>query len=101
MSQTVTFPDLWLLIAPCGCIDGFMRSVNSGTVNTPTAHAAWVKFTPLKRDRTREVKQGYVCRGGDFAEWNGRSPQDCPHEPQWGIPIEPATPSPNDYSGDR
>jgi hypothetical protein len=87
MTQTITLPDLWLLIAPCGCYDGFMRSTHEGEVTRANPEAAWKWFAPLKRERERMVKSGYVLRGGDFEEWNSRENKgDCPHDPQWTAP---------------
>ena len=49
MSQIIELPDLWLLIAPCGCIDGYMRAVSLGRDPFLTAESAWRQFEPRKR----------------------------------------------------
>jgi len=77
---TVTLPDVWLLVAPCGCIDGIRKSVINGEVITATANAAWAKFTPMKRERAREEKAGYQCIAGTVEDWE-RSSVPCPHDP--------------------
>ena len=96
MTQTIELPDLWLLIAPCGCIDGYMRAVSPGRDPYLTAESAWRQFEPRKRARDKAAKNGYVCRGGDYAEWYDGPHSDCPHDPKWGIPAtSSATPEGN------
>lgn len=80
---TVTLPDVWLLIAPCGCIDGIRRSVIEGRVVTASAEEAWEKFTARKRERDAERKAGYTCVAGTVGDWD-RSRVSCPHDPPWG-----------------
>lgn len=79
MTQTITLPDLWLLVAPCGCLDGWLRSTREGIVTRPTAEAAWAAFEPRKRAREREQAAGWTVRGGDYAEWNDSAKGHCPH----------------------
>lgn len=81
---TVTLPDAWALVAPCGCVDGMRLSVLNGVVITATAEEAWAKFTPHARDRAREAKQGFTCRGAQTTE----ALSDCQHDPKWGIPVK-------------
>lgn len=83
MSQTVTLPDFWLLIAPCGCIDGMRRTTFEGRVITATAQEAWEKFTPRKRDRDKELRDGFTCRGSEDGE---DITLGCSHDPQWTAP---------------
>lgn len=65
---TVTLPNWWVLVMPCGCIDGIRRAVIDGKIVTATADEAWAKFTPLKRDRARELREGWKCRAGTDAD---------------------------------
>lgn len=88
MSVTVTLPDVWLLIAPCGCIDGIRHSVIDGQVITATADEAWEKFTRLKHDRERERREGWTCVGGSIEDWD-RAKGPCPHDPQYASPAGP------------
>lgn len=85
MSQTITLPDLWLLVAPCGCFDGWLRATHEGTVTRATTEVAWADFAPTKRARERMQTQGWVVRGGDYAEWNDSPKGHCPHNPIWGV----------------
>lgn len=86
MTQTIELPDLWLLVAPCGCFDGWMRVAFEGTVLRPTAEDALKDFAPTKRERDRLERQGFIVRGGDYHEWNNREVKgDCPHTPKWGM----------------
>lgn len=61
---TVTLPTHWFLVKPCGCIDG---SATGGT-DRPTAESAHKLLTPRKRDRDREIKQGWTVRGATREE---------------------------------
>lgn len=66
MNATVdlTLPKFWLLVMPCGCIDGSMVSVSMNwSIFAATADDAWKKFTPTKRARDREARDGWTCRG--------------------------------------
>ncbi|MGY4859533.1 hypothetical protein [Cryobacterium sp. AP23] len=57
-------PKFWLLISPCGCVDGSLVSVRiDGTICAASAEDAWKKFTPNKRARDTEARQGVTCRG--------------------------------------
>lgn len=95
MTQTITLPDLWLLVAPCGCLDGWMRATHDGIATRPNAEAAWTDFALTKRERDRMQSQGWVVRGGEYAEWNSRENKgDCTHDPKWGIPVRQPVPSP-------
>jgi len=86
MSQTITLPDLWLLVAPCGCFDGWVRNTHDGRATRPDAESAWSDFAPTKRESNRMRAQGYIVRGGDYDEWNNREVKgDCPHTPKWGV----------------
>lgn len=82
---TVTLPDAWLLVAPCGCIDGIRHAVINGEIICATAEDAWASFTPRKRDRDREAREGYTLVAGTAEDWD-RSRAGCIHEPQWQKP---------------
>jgi hypothetical protein len=61
---TITLPKFWLLFAPCGCADGSLVSVRiNGTICAASAEDAWQKFTPNKRTRDKDARNGWVCRG--------------------------------------
>lgn len=75
---TVTLPDRWVLVMPCGCIDGVCLAVLGDEILAPTAEAAWVKFTPLRRNRERERREGWVCRGGTVLDARAAT-APCPH----------------------
>lgn len=77
---TVTLPDWWALVMPCGCVDGMRRAVIDGAIVTASAQDAWEKFTRLKRDRDREVREGWVCRAGTEADWESFK-AGCVHVP--------------------
>lgn len=77
----IHLPEVWVLIAPCGCVDGVTLAVYNGHVRLATAEAAWARFTPLKRDRDREAKQGFRIEGREERV----VPEDCQHDPKWGI----------------
>jgi len=79
---TITLPDAWALVAPCGCTDGLCTAVVNGRITHPDEADAWKLFTPLKKDRDKEAKQGYKIE----ARYGKQSiSADCPHEPKWGI----------------
>ena len=70
MSVTVTFPESWVLVRPCGCFQGSALAVGrDGTVYTPTAEAAFKDFMPTKRERDKATREGYVCRAITDDEW--------------------------------
>lgn len=79
---TITLPDAWALVAPCGCTDGLTVAVVGDRILRPDAESAWKMFTPLKRDRDREVKQGYRIEARYGQQSVGA---DCTHDPKWGI----------------
>ncbi|MCA0217953.1 MAG: hypothetical protein LCH43_11440 [Actinobacteria bacterium] len=55
----MTIPKAWVLVMPCGCIDGIVR----GSVRNPTAEAAWATtFTPNKRSRDAQDRKGWTVR---------------------------------------
>ena len=90
MSQTITLPDLWLLAAPCGCLDGWLRTTHEGTATRPTVEHAWADFTRNARERMK--REGWTIRGGDYAEWNDSDKGHCPHTPQHVKPVVGSTP---------
>jgi hypothetical protein len=69
MSQTVTLPDYWVLFTPEGKADESLHAVLGGRIRRATAEDAWKVFTPLKRDRDREQRQGWRVVGVDRADW--------------------------------
>ena len=81
---TITLPDAWALVAPCGCTDGICLAAIGQKILRADAEAAWKMFTPLKRDRDREEKQGYRIEERYGVQ---RIEADCPHEPKWGVPV--------------
>jgi len=75
---TVTIPTHWFLVKPCGCIDGSAI----GGIRRPTAEAAHKLLTPLKRDRDRELKEGWTVRGatqGELRRLGELFTTPCPH----------------------
>ncbi|MBT1542457.1 hypothetical protein KK103_11845 [Curtobacterium flaccumfaciens pv. flaccumfaciens] len=79
---TVTVPSHWLLVMPCGCIDGSALSTTFGEIVRPTAESAHKMLTPRKRDRDREIKQGWTVRGATRAELDNLVElftTKCPH----------------------
>jgi hypothetical protein len=56
------------------------RAVIDGEIVTASAQDAWEKFTRLKRDRDREVREGWVCRAGTEADWESFK-QGCTCDP--------------------
>lgn len=54
----MTIPKAWVLVMPCGCIDGIMR----GSEHNPTADAVWRSFFPNKRARDGKVAKGWTVR---------------------------------------
>lgn len=72
MSVTLELPDLWLIVAPDGTLDGFIKSVLSNGKVLVTAEQAHAFVTPRKRDRDKELRDGWTVRGGSYAEWNER-----------------------------
>ena len=61
---TLVVPKFWLLVKPCGCVDGSLVSVRiDGTVCATSAEDAWRRFTPNKRARDKEAREGMTCRG--------------------------------------
>lgn len=80
---TVELPDAWALVAPCGCTDGLCLAVlPNGKIVHPDAADAWKLFTPLKKDREREAKQGFKVEPRFGTQ---RVSADCTHDPKWGI----------------
>lgn len=75
MSTTVTLPDFWMLFDPEGKADGSLHATFRGEVRRATAEDAWKDFTPNKRVRESERKQGWRVVGverADFdAYWSG------------------------------
>jgi hypothetical protein len=98
MTQTITLPDLWLLVAPCGCLDGWLRATHEGTVTRATADVAWSDFEPTKRGRERRQAEGWVVRGGDYAEWNDGPKGHCPHIPVHTAPTSIHSGSEEDHA---
>lgn len=72
MSNTVTveIPKRWMLVEPCGCIDGVCVGVLSdGTIRHATADSAWSMFYDRKRERERDQKRGYTVRAEQDGDW--------------------------------
>lgn len=67
---TITLPDFWIMFTPEGKADGSMIAVrNDGSICCATAEDAWAQFTPRKRDREREARQGWQVLGIAQADW--------------------------------
>jgi len=65
---TIELPDFWLLVNPEGVADGSMIAVRrDGSICAATAEAAWADFTPRKRDREKEAREGWRMVGVDRA----------------------------------
>lgn len=82
--RTISLPSHWWMVRPCGCIDGSMISVrNDGTIVAADAEQAWAKFTPIKRSRDKEAREGWVVRGvtpDEFARFGELMTARCEHE---------------------
>lgn len=65
---TIELPDFWLLVNPEGVADGSMIAVRrDGSICAATAEDAWATFTPRKRDREKEAREGWRMVGVDQA----------------------------------
>ncbi|WP_030149505.1 hypothetical protein [Mycetocola saprophilus] len=70
MSSTLVVPDFWMLFDPDGKADGSTRAVVQGEIRHATAESAHAMFTPNKRTRERETRQGWRVIGVEQADWN-------------------------------
>ena len=71
MSRTVTLPESWVLVRPCGCFQGSSIAVGrDGTIYTATAEAAFKDFYPTQRARDKATREGFVCRAITDEEWD-------------------------------
>lgn len=59
----VEIPSHWLLVAPCGCVDGSLLGVRrDGRIYRATAEEAWKTFEPVARRRERDKRRGWTVR---------------------------------------
>jgi hypothetical protein len=59
----VHIPSAWLLVMPCGCLDGWYVGVRSdGTIVAADEEAAWGKFAPSKKERRELEAEGWTVR---------------------------------------
>ncbi|MCU1441099.1 MAG: hypothetical protein JWP85_2096 [Rhodoglobus sp.] len=83
----MTIPKAWVLVMPCGRIDGFLHGSNRHA----TPEAAWATFSPLKRTRDAEARKGWTVRPATSTEIANTEPAPCPHDEAVGrtvLPIE-------------
>jgi hypothetical protein len=67
---SVEIPKRWMLVEPCGCIDGVCVGARSdGTVHCATEEQAWSRFYERNRDRERDQKRGYTIRAEGDGDW--------------------------------
>jgi hypothetical protein len=69
MSTTVELPDFWVMFDPEGYADGSLHATFNGQIRRATAEDAWKDFTPLKRTRDKERREGWRVVGVEQADW--------------------------------
>lgn len=65
---TIEVPDYWFLITPEGTVDGSIHGVSPGGRVRATPEQAHEFFTPLKRSREKEVRDGWTVRAATREE---------------------------------
>jgi hypothetical protein len=66
---TIDVPDHWFLITPDGEVDGSIHGISPGGRNVrATAEQAHAFFTPLKRSRDKEIRDGWTVRPATHEE---------------------------------
>lgn len=59
---TIEVPEFWFLVTPSGDIDGSIHGVSPGGRVRATPEQAHEFFTPNKRSRAKEVRDGWTVR---------------------------------------
>lgn len=83
LMPTITLPDFWLLVDPNGVADGSLIVVrSSGEVAYANPEQAWAQFTPRKRDREKEQREGWRIVGVSREDWEGYFVHRIPVPPE-------------------